>query len=42
MEHEVRAPDDGVVRTVPVDPGQQVNARDVLVIVDAHQEEASA
>jgi len=42
MEHEVRAPDDGIVRRVPVEPGQQVNAGDVLVVVDAQQEEASA
>jgi biotin carboxyl carrier protein len=42
MEHEVRAQSDGVVRDVLVEPGQQVNAGDVLVIMDAAQEEASA
>jgi biotin carboxyl carrier protein len=42
MEHEVQAADDGVVRAVPVEPGQQVNAGDVLVVVDAQQEEAPA
>jgi biotin carboxyl carrier protein len=41
VEHEVRAPDDGVVRAVPVEPGQQVNAGDVLVDVDTQQEGAS-
>ena len=30
MEHEVRVSDDGIVRAVPVEPGQQVNAGDVL------------
>jgi pyruvate/2-oxoglutarate dehydrogenase complex dihydrolipoamide acyltransferase (E2) component len=34
MEHEVRSPDDGVVRAVQVEPGQQVNAGDVLVVVE--------
>ena len=42
MEHEVRVSDDGIVRAVPVEPGQQVNAGDVLVVVDTRQEEASA
>jgi acyl-CoA carboxylase subunit alpha len=42
MEHEVRVAEDGVVREVPVEPGQQVNAGDVLVVVDTAQEEASA
>jgi biotin carboxyl carrier protein len=42
MEHDVRAADDGVVQSVPVEPGQQVNAGDVLVVVDAQQEGASA
>src|SRR5439155_343686 len=42
MEHEVAAPHDGVVRAVPVEPGQQVNAGDVLVILDEQREEASA
>jgi biotin carboxyl carrier protein len=42
MEHEVRVAEDGVVREVPVEPGQQVNAGDVLVVVDTEQEEASA
>jgi len=35
MEHEVRVSDDGIVRAVPVEPGQQVNAGDVLVVVAA-------
>jgi len=38
MEHEVTAPHDGVVRAVSVEPGQQVNAGDVLVVVDTEQE----
>ena len=42
MEHEVRAPGDGVVGRVQVEPGQQVNAGDVLVVVDEQQEGASA
>jgi biotin carboxyl carrier protein len=42
MEHEVRAPDDGIVRTVAVEPGQQVNAGEVLVLLDERREEASA
>ena len=35
MEHEVRVSDDGIVRAVPVEPGQQVNAGDILVVVAA-------
>jgi biotin carboxyl carrier protein len=34
MEHEVRAPEDGVVREVPVDVGQQVDANALLVILE--------
>jgi len=42
MEHEVAAPHDGVVRAVSVEPGQQVNAGDVLVVLDEQREEVSA
>jgi biotin carboxyl carrier protein len=34
MEHEVTAPHDGVVREVLVEVGQQVDAGDVLVVVE--------
>ena len=34
MEHEVRAPEDGVVREVPVEAGQQVDAGALLVILE--------
>jgi histidinol-phosphate aminotransferase len=34
MEHEVTAPHDGAVQAVAVETGQQVNAGDVLVILD--------
>jgi propionyl-CoA carboxylase alpha chain len=34
MEHEVVAPHAGAVRAVPVEPGQQVDAGAVLIILE--------
>jgi propionyl-CoA carboxylase alpha chain len=34
MEHEVRAPQDGVVQEIPVEPGQQVDAGALLVVLE--------
>jgi acetyl-CoA carboxylase biotin carboxylase subunit len=41
MEHEVTAPHDGVVREVPVEPGQQVEVGCVLVVLDEPAKEAT-
>ena len=41
MEHEIKAPADGVVAEIVVGEGDQVNARQILAVVVAVDAEAA-